>query len=235
MKAKKTRSPCLLLTCEHASNKVPTWLRQSFLEHYGSKILATHRAYDLHAKELCHRLHRKAGAPVYYGKWTRLCIDLNRSLENPAIWSSFGRTLPESSRRRLLDYYLEYRASVESFIGIASSSGPVLHISVHSFTPVLGRQLRNCDLGILYDPARKREKSLALALQAAFQSSGLRVRRNFPYRGTADGCTTWLRRKFSDSVYSGLELEMNQGSSNQMSKVVDHLGQFLTSKSIRQC
>ncbi|MCB1139224.1 MAG: N-formylglutamate amidohydrolase, partial [Leptospiraceae bacterium] len=138
-------------------------------------------------------------------------------------------------RQRLLKDYLEFRGGVESAIAAATRLGPVLHISVHSFTPVLDQQVRNCDLGILYDPTRQREKSTALAIQSALDTGGLRIRRNYPYSGIADGFTTWLRKRFSDKVYSGLELEMNQGSEKQMPKVVDHLGQFLRSKDIRTC
>jgi hypothetical protein len=36
------------------------------------------------------------------------------------------------------------------------------------------------------------------------------VRRNYPYRGTADGFTTYLRRQFSARKYLGIELEVNQ-------------------------
>jgi hypothetical protein len=36
------------------------------------------------------------------------------------------------------------------------------------------------------------------------------VRRNYPYRGTADGFTTYLRRQLSSSPYLGIELEINQ-------------------------
>ena len=39
---------------------------------------------------------------------------------------------------------------------------------------------------------------------------GWRVRRNYPYRGCADGFTTALHRKFSNVYYAGIELEVNQ-------------------------
>jgi hypothetical protein len=38
----------------------------------------------------------------------------------------------------------------------------------------------------------------------------LRVRRNRPYRGTSDGLTTHLRRRFAAKDYAGIELELNQ-------------------------
>jgi hypothetical protein len=33
---------------------------------------------------------------------------------------------------------------------------------------------------------------------------------NYPYQGTSDGFTTHLRKKFPDSQYVGIELEVNQ-------------------------
>ena len=35
----------------------------------------------------------------------------------------------------------------------------VLHVAVHSFTPVLHGERRNADVGLLYDPARPRERA----------------------------------------------------------------------------
>jgi hypothetical protein len=42
------------------------------------------------------------------------------------------------------------------------------------------------------------------------EAPGLRVRRNYPYRGVADGFTTALRRRFPADLYLGIELEVNQ-------------------------
>ena len=39
----------------------------------------------------------------------------------------------------------------------------------------------------------------------------LRVRRNYPYNGNADGLTAHLRKRFAQSTYVGIELEINQG------------------------
>jgi len=88
----------------------------------------------------------------------------------------------------------------------------VLHLSVHSFTPAIDGRVRNADVGLLYDPARTAERRVCQQLQRALQSAHpeLRVRRNYPYRGTADGFTTYLRRLFPDKQYAGIEIEINQ-------------------------
>jgi hypothetical protein len=36
------------------------------------------------------------------------------------------------------------------------------------------------------------------------------VRRNYPYRGDADGLTTHLRKRYPDGRYTGVEIEVNQ-------------------------
>jgi predicted N-formylglutamate amidohydrolase len=38
----------------------------------------------------------------------------------------------------------------------------------------------------------------------------LRLRRNYPYQGRADGLTASLRRHHPDAAYVGIELEVNQ-------------------------
>jgi hypothetical protein len=42
----------------------------------------------------------------------------------------------------------------------------------------------------------------------------LRIRCNYPYRGTADGLVRSLRHRFSYQDYLGLELEVNQALLN---------------------
>jgi hypothetical protein len=42
------------------------------------------------------------------------------------------------------------------------------------------------------------------------RTPGWVVRRNYPYRGTSDGLTRYLRTRFDDATYSGIELEINQ-------------------------
>jgi predicted N-formylglutamate amidohydrolase len=87
----------------------------------------------------------------------------------------------------------------------------VIHISCHSFTPVLGKVERKMDLGILYDPRRALEKAFADTLRRELcEQTAMRVRCNAPYRGVSDGHVTALRQLFSRDQYVGIELEVNQ-------------------------
>ncbi|HAV65568.1 MAG TPA: N-formylglutamate amidohydrolase [Verrucomicrobiales bacterium] len=202
----------LLFSCEHASNRIPA--KHRAVAEDAGRVLGTHRGHDPGTLELGRRLARKFRAPLFVGKWSRLLIELNRSRHHPRLWSEFSRQLAGSEKQSLIDdYYLPYRDAVESEIRrLESSGGPVLHVSLHSFTPVLDGVVRNADLGLLYDPARAAERDLCGRWQVALRelAPGLGVRRNYPYRGVADGFTTHLRRRFTANEYLGIELELNQ-------------------------
>ena len=90
--------------------------------------------------------------------------------------------------------------------------GPVVHLSIHSFTPRFAGRARAVDVGLLYDPAHGRERAFAGEWLTALRArrGDLRLRRNQPYRGTSDGLTTFLRARLDERRYLGLELEISQ-------------------------
>lgn len=94
---------------------------------------------------------------------------------------------------------------------IEQEHGRVLHVSVHSFTPILRGKKRDVDVGFLYDPARPNETELAKhwIKDLTRMEPGLVLRRNHPYRGVDDGHTTELRKQVG-ARYAGVELELNQ-------------------------
>jgi predicted N-formylglutamate amidohydrolase len=129
------------------------------------------------------------------------------------LFSGITRELSRPERERIIaEYYRPYRAAVETALAESiRRRRRVLHVSVHSFTPVLNGATRNADIGLLYDPARPAERALAAHWKQALAARlALRVRRNYPYRGTADGFTSWLRKRFPDPAYAGIEFELNQ-------------------------
>jgi predicted N-formylglutamate amidohydrolase len=199
-----------IVTCEHARNGVPPGLRRLFRGE--ARLLAGHEGYDRGALDYARRLARALGAPLIAGEVSRLVVDLNRSPHHPALYSTFTRGLPQTQRREILRrYYFPYRLSVGAEIERHASRGePVCHFSCHSFTPVRNGVRRHADIALLYDPARSRERAGCEALRMALAGTGLRVRRNYPFRGVADGLTTSLRRRFPDAAYAGIEIEINQ-------------------------
>jgi len=202
----------LLLTCEHGGNRVPERYRRLFAGR--ARLLASHRGLDIGALDLARGLGRRLDVPLVAATVTRLLVDLNRSIGHPGLFSALSRSLPAAERRRVLScHYHPYRRLVHGWIASRVSRGErVLHISVHSFTPMLDGERRNADIGLLYDPARVAEATLCRAWQQELSACAAdwRVRRNYPYRGTGDGQVVELRRRFAGGCYLGIELEVNQ-------------------------
>jgi predicted N-formylglutamate amidohydrolase len=207
-----TARDVLVLTCEHAGNRIPS--QYSHLFRGAGKVLATHRGWDPGALTLARLLSRELRRPLHAITWSRLFVEANRAPTNHRIWSRFTKGLPKPERDRILErWWRPHRESVEKAVAKELARGRrVVHVAVHSFTPKLGGEVRNAEVGFLYDSARKREGKFCRRWAAALgkRNSNLRLKFNYPYSGAADGLTTWLRKRHPGSRYIGIELELNQ-------------------------
>ncbi len=213
----------LILTCEHASNKLPAAFRNAV----PTGVLETHRAYDIGALAIFRKLVKFA-KPEFHceGKFSRLFVDLNRTITNKSAFSDYykqfevrDRSAAEKAKAQATAYWMEYRENIEKFVSknigsLRQAQRPeaaIVHLGIHSFTPVLNGKKRNTDIGILYDPNRPAERKLAQIIKAEINRlhPEMKVRFNYPYKGTSDGLTTALRKKFGPQ-YAGLEIEINQ-------------------------
>jgi predicted N-formylglutamate amidohydrolase len=198
-----------ILTCEHGGREVPPEFAGAFRG--ATDALESHRGWDPGALAVFDVLAPALADAAFSASTTRLLVDLNRSPGHPKLHSEFARALPPAVRKDIVArWWRPWREAVATQIDAWRTAGhPVRHLSVHSFTPVLDGRIRNADLGLLYDPSRPAERAFCLRWQALLAERGWRVRRNYPYRGSDDGHTTALRRRFGDG-YAGIELELNQ-------------------------
>ena len=213
----------LMLTCEHASNRLPA----SFMKAVPTEVLKTHRAYDIGACAVFRKLVRFA-KPEFYceGNFSRLFVDLNRTITNKSAFSEYHETLKasdksaaEKAKAQATAYWMEYRTAIEKFVEsalkqkkrAAKSEPSIVHLGIHSFTPELNGKVRNADIGILYDPTRPQERAYANVIKTEIKRlyPTMKVRFNYPYKGSSDGLTTTLRKKFGPR-YVGIEIEINQ-------------------------
>jgi predicted N-formylglutamate amidohydrolase len=206
------RIDSFLVTCEHGGNRIPAPLRPLFRDHRA--LLATHRGFDPGALVMAKALAAAFAAPLVTATISRLVVDLNRSIGHPRLFSEATREASAAVRASIIaQHYLPYRTEVERCVAQAVARGRrVIHVSSHSFTPVLDGEVRNADIGLLYDPARRIEAETCARWKTALAARvpTLRVRRNYPYAGKGDGLTAWLRRRFPPTAYVGIELEVNQ-------------------------
>lgn len=196
------------LSCEHGGNLIPK--EYAYLFKDATADLNSHRGIDfgtLHLFKEVTSFFNYSNSNSY----SRLLVELNRSLHHPKLFSGYTKNLPRATKDEILaQIYFPYQNGfIEVMEKAIAGNKEVVHISLHSFTPVLNGQVRNCDIGLLYHPSNKNEKELAKVLKESLAKKGYRVRYNYPYLGKADGFTTILRKHFP-THYAGLEIEINQ-------------------------
>tara|TARA_R110002049_G_scaffold114889_3_gene266359 strand:+ start:5907 stop:6596 length:690 start_codon:yes stop_codon:yes gene_type:complete len=221
----------LVLTCEHGGNSIPKDYKTYFTGY--EAILNSHRGYDLGTLNLFESLKPLADSS-FSSDVSRLLIELNRSLHHPNLFSEFTKSISKSDKESLINsHYLVYRNAVENTISNwISKNETVLHLSIHSFTPILNNEKRHCDIGLLYDSKKINEKIFCTSFKKEIRAIDptLEVRYNYPYLGRADGFTTYLRKQFKQN-YLGIEIEVNQkySENNKMDNQIKNV----LSKSIK--
>ncbi|MBI1386890.1 MAG: N-formylglutamate amidohydrolase [bacterium] len=202
----------LYLTCEHAGAEIPECCKEDLSA--ATAILRTHRGFDVGALNMAQAIEADFNAPLRYTLISRLVIDCNRSPHHPRLFSEFTRFLPVDDKNHLLEhYYASHRGVVEQEIRDRIERGErVFHLAVHTFTPILNGVERPTGIGLLYDPARPLEQDLCRRWKRECSDllPRIAIHCNRPYKGASDGFTTWLRTRFSQAVYLGVELEINQ-------------------------
>ena len=206
----------LILSCEHASNAVPDGLDLGVRP----EVLDSHIGWDPGAVDAARRLQARFDTTLFAGEVSRLVVDLNRAPERPACVPerAFGVDVPGNAgldgaarANRIARYHRPFRAKVSGAVrGLVGQRARCLHLSIHTFTPQLESEVRPYAAGILFDPSRPWEVAVAERLLAALGEAGVDARPNLPYAGTDDGTTTWLRTRFEDADYAGIEVELSQ-------------------------
>jgi len=217
MKGNATRTTTYVLTCEHGGNKIPLEYRSHFSG--ASNVLKSHRGWDPGALRVAEAMSAILNSPLFSSTTSRLLVELNRSLGHSSLFSEFTNSLPESEKQRIItQHWQPYRDEVTEHLDkMMMAHRRVIHLSIHSFTPVWHGNTRSTSIGLLYDPRRAAEKELCNAWKAKLRehSPDYTIHSNQPYKGTADGFTTSLRRRFDSGsnvrgTYIGVEIEINQ-------------------------
>ena len=203
-----------LFTCEHSDNQVPDLAAGCLVGEEAAVDLQGHRSWDAGALPAAKHLARATGSRLISSPISRLVVDVNRSPHHRQLFSKYSKGLSDPIRGQLLDrYYHPYRRQVETAISRALRIEPyVIHIAVHSFASVVHGEPRRTDVGLLYDPRRQEEMDLCLDWADAIYEGlpMIRVRRNYPRRGTTDSLVKSMRHQFASDRYLGIELYLNQ-------------------------
>ena len=221
----KRSNATLLITCEHASERLPAPWHWSAPDRW---IVGTHWAYDIGASDLSRDMANAFGATAVLARFSRLLADPNREADAPDLFltRAEGRAVELNAsidgvehERRLARLWRPYHAAVTR--EVARSSAPIV-LAVHTFTPVWQGVSREVEVGVLFDE----EAELAERARAALSATGLRVAMNEPYSGRA-GLIYSARRHALAYGRKALELEVRQDlavEAGVRAKVVAALG-----------
>jgi predicted N-formylglutamate amidohydrolase len=180
-----------LITCDHASNRVPDWVNGGDLG-IPAADMARHIAWDVGAAGVARDLGRLLDSPVILSNFSRLVIDPNRGEDDPTLLMKlYDGTIipanrhagPEELERRLDQLYRPYHSA---YARLAALRPDRVIVAVHSFTPCLrGRPPRPWHVGVLYSHLDERfSKPLIARLQ---RETDLCVGDNEPYSGHLPG------------------------------------------------
>ena len=145
-----------LITCDHASNRVPDDVAGGDLG-IAATDMGRHIAYDVGAAGLALALAERLNSPAILSDFSRLVIDPNRGEEDPTlVMRLYDGTIIPANRsvdaveveRRLAGLYRPYHAA---YAALAARQPDTAIVAVHSFTPCLrGRLPRPWQVGVLY-------------------------------------------------------------------------------------
>lgn len=219
----------IILTCEHAGKEIPEQFSHLFKK--ADKVLNSHRGWDPGALEIADFFSKSLQIPVFTYPFTRLLIEPNRSIGHLHSFSEFSNSLSNDEKTKLIqNFYLPHRNRIEDKVAKLVNKGrTVIHIGIHTFTPELNGVPRNFDVGLLYDPKHQLEKEFCKHWKnnLSLISSDLKIKMNQPYKGSSDGLTTYLRKKFGSTQYLGIELEVNQQLYFEETQYFENLSDWL--------
>ena len=172
-----------------------------------------HIGWDIGARSVVASLAQTLDVPAICSGYSRLLIDCNRDMnDHDLIVRESDQTIilgnrdvsQEECQRRIDEFYRPYHEAIDSLLAGKNGHQPVTLLSIHSFTPVLGKKERRFDLGVLFD----RYEDLAQEVGGRLGRDGHRVRYNEPYSGH-DGLIFSARSHGERNGLVYLELEIN--------------------------
>ena len=208
-----TRARVIFL-CDHASNHIPPEYQGLGLD---PAVLGLHVAWDIGAAEVTRRLAGAFNAPAVLTTVSRLVLDVNRFLDDPAsmpgrsdgieVPGNRGADVAEHQTRAARIFH-PYHTAVDRRITALVAAG--LHpavVSVHSCTDRMDGQHRPWHVGVLH----ARNDRLAMPLLRHLRSTpGLVVGDNQPYSlKTMRGYTTDIHAERRGLPYVALEIRQD--------------------------
>ncbi len=188
-----TGRSAVLLTADHAGRAIPRRLAGLGL---GDRVLDTHVAWDLGVAGLARLLSARLDAFLILHNYSRLVVDANRPPDAPdsivshseaAAIAANANLSPVERQQRLDALFHPYHRRIAAELEARRGRGqPSVLVALHSFTPVLGTDVRPWHVGVLYGRddrlARRIRQGLARRIRQGLEGEDdLLVGDNQPY------------------------------------------------------
>lgn len=184
-----------VIVCDHAGKRIPKTLQKTF--GVSKAHLEKHFAIDIGAEDVARRVARKLGFPAVIAQYSRLVLDLNRSLTHPGLMTPLTDPIPEkgayrrvpvpgntgltkAQRQARIDaLFWPYQDAVGAEMKKAKkrAKAPLL-LSIHSFTPDMDGTPRPWEIGVLWNTEKKLARALIENLR---KRKGAAIGENQPY------------------------------------------------------
>ncbi len=230
-----SRAAPAFLTCEHASMRMPEPWRWPEGDR---RLVGTHWSYDLGAREITLELARELNASAVLSRCSRLLVDPNREETHPDTFRAMADGQPvllnadlsaDDRERRLATYHRPYHVALDA--ALAAVDAPML-FSIHSFTPNYQGELREVEIGVLFNYEEREAHQLGAVLSEDFE----RVAYNEPWSGRA-GLIYSAERHSQKHGRLALELEVRQDRAVDpafRARLVPALARFFRTKIARR-
>ncbi len=203
----------VLLIVDHAGNAIPRAMNNLGLE---EKELQRHIAWDPGAAQMAMALSDRWQATAVLAQYSRLIVDPNRPLGDPAAIPAVSdgtpipanQSLNASERQRRAElFYFPYHSTIDQEIARLRLAGPgPIIVAIHSFTPVYGDEERPWHVGVMSAADRRLADRL---LQSLRKRDGLAVGDNQPYSGVDLGYSLRLHGGFQGLANTQIEIRQD--------------------------
>jgi len=180
----------VLLVADHAGNRIPGPLDNLGLD---ERVLEQHVAYDIGTRKLVTHLSQHLDAPAVVAGYSRLVVDLNRSLTDPTLIPevSDGIVIPGNQSMtaahradRIHTLYTPYREAIDAMLfRLRTADSVPAFVSIHSFTPQMAGegQRRPWHVGLMWD--KDPRIAVPMLKRLCAHSDNFHVGDNLPYSG----------------------------------------------------
>ena len=205
----KNEDSAILITCEHASNRLPT----SFS--LPKRLINSHWALDVGISKVVDKVSEILDCTAIKANYSRLIIDLNRHFhQETLIREKTSRTVPVLFNRNLSKKKIEerkneihkpYHERIDSLIKeLKKHHKQIILICLHSFTPIYFGKPRHVEIGMMYNE----HKRLAKHIGEGLREFGHDVKYNEPYSAIkGEAYTAYTHGRKNDILW--VEIETN--------------------------